>query len=407
MGLLNNMLSNNVLGSNLTNIKNETFSTQLSQPNIPLTSPDAFRYFGNRSQINDLTYGAITKIANTVALCKPILYKHGDIVNDNLYKNFINRINPYQNYYEFITQMIIYKIIEGNAIAVIFKSPTGDFESIVPIFNSNVELILDNNRELWYHLMNEDIMIHSKNIIHLKYMDPAYPLTIEGSSPLNYFNSLNILDISLIERTKVRVSDKIGKFKVSYDKTLKEEDKKTIIKGIINFSNSYTNSPIFEDGGLKIERNFDSFNLNDTTIVSNYIKSRLSHLLGIPLELMGNDSTESKLDDKYAYFVNTTIATALLDIETQVNDKVLSIYNSETEGYRFEFDPETIIKPDAATKAKILQDGMRGAALSADDYRAAYKLPRLGGELGKYYRAQDMIEVGSENGKLNTSVKDG
>ena len=102
MGLLNNMLNNNDTVSSVNDIKNETFSTQLSQPNIPLTSPDAFRYFGNRSHINDLTYGAITKIANTVALCKPILYKHGDIVNDSFYKSFINRINPYQNYYDFI-----------------------------------------------------------------------------------------------------------------------------------------------------------------------------------------------------------------------------------------------------------------------------------------------------------------
>lgn len=118
-------------------------------------------------------YHAVDLISQDYASLTTTVYENTDsgknIIRDhNVYRLLNLEPNSYQTPFEYFRKMAVFRLMYGNAYAIIVRTESGEISELIPVHPDNVQEIVEFEGELFYDIRYIKNAIPARDMIHVK-----------------------------------------------------------------------------------------------------------------------------------------------------------------------------------------------------------------------------------------------
>lgn len=367
--------------------------------------------------MSEITYNTCLRLLSESLAKLPLkMYKATDQglikVTDHPTYKMLRRPNPYTSPTSFWSTVEMNRNHYGNAFAYIQRNPNGSVKYLWPLPSKDVTVkysqrgVFGQPDAIWYFYKDSQTGIeykyHSDEILHFKTsvsFDGIMGLSMQdilktyldnGKKSSDYLN--NYYKTGMMGKTYLEYEEGMG---------LSGEDAQKFAQKMSSYAGGVTNStkiPVVPAGfGLK------TLNMSmvdsDYLQISKYSALQIASAFGIKPSMI-NDydkgnyaNVESQQRD---FYVNTLLA-ILKSYEDEISYKLL-LDREIDEGYKFEFNPNGILRADYEKQMTGLVQGVSAGIFSRDEARDQLGFPSKGGNA-------DELFVNSANVKVDDIVK--
>ncbi len=350
--------------------KNESGGTQLPE--------DATRINRVRADVSmtgsEAIYAAVSRISNTVASIPLHLYKGRELQRDDPREQMVAFApGPGSTPFSFLQTMEAFRNIEGRAYALLVPRESG--LGIVRLDVLDPTRVTPKRdpitREMWYFLQGDKgplPPLHGSRVIAIKHMSANGEL---GIRPLDVLRDTLDYDKQIKECSLRQLEGINSGVVLNVPNTgLGEKQKQTLIK---QFYDAYR-----ESGGriVVIEGGMTATTLTQSAVdaklldVERVTRNRVATVYNIPPHLLGDysDTSFSTAEQQMQEFLQLTILPILTQWEQELNCKMLTP-KEYSQGYRFRFDLNALIRADIKTMAEKNQMAIRGGWNTVNEVR--------------------------------------
>lgn len=336
---------------------------------------------------SELLFSAVSRIANSLSAMPIQLYKGTTPVMNWL--NDLVGFAPNSN----MTSCNFFKTLEacrdtaGNCYALKVFNVKGTLDRLDVLDPNRVTPIMDKDKgELWYRITppeGPEFYVHNYYVVHIPFISTN---GYRGVSPvsvlfdaLHYSESIQEFSVSQLEKgLNVAVV-------LEAPANLGETQRRSMIQ---SFVETYK-----ETGGniLLLESGVTARSLNLSPVdsklfeVEKITRSKVAMVYNIPPHLLGDysDTSFSSQEQQMLEFLMLTMLPIVTAYEQELNRKLLT-QGLRSEGYRFRFDMNAVLRADAATQAEVDYKAVRSAWKTPDEIRGYQNMPPLPDGIGSH-----------------------
>ena len=382
-----------------------------SQRNLPLKSQTADF---DTTMTQSVAWAGFRLLAEAVAAMPIIPYKT-DLAKGTKVKDYSNELwklinykpNRYQTKTEFIEQIMINLAPRGNAYVAIERTASGRIVSLMPYPTSQIETVLLKDGEIIHNYTdaNGNVKVFtSKSMWHIKLFGNG----IVGLSVLDYMSGATLLSKSLSDRQN-KLAANGGKTNgiLTIDHALTKEQKAQVRESFAGLENGNDAELFVLEAGFNYQQ--ASLSPTDMQLLESrkYSAEDLARFIGVPSVLI-NDQTASTwgsgIEQINMGFYKLNLKPYLERIEKSW--KIWLMPQSDWETTDLEFDFDSLLRADAATRAETNSKKINSGQITPNEARASEGLPaEEGGD--KIYLNGSLVPAGTEskNGMVNINAQ--
>lgn len=378
--------------------KQQTVSTTLTT-SFDLHDANAVNRWNRTSvEINDLLFGAISKLVNTCSLAELELFKGKSKVNNDL-TNFLEfDINEMQTWFDFITLMETQRNVKGNAYALILKSDgnlsslSNDIKAIIPLNPDSVTPMSGLMNEQEFYEIAGIGKVPTYNVFHVKHMAlSGISMNSAGANPIDISKPTTTLDANLNKHSVSVLSQALYSFIINTgDITISDDEYNALVGAITGFNNG--NSTVLNDLEIPIEATKNSFNLQELDSTESKIQKRLGSIYGVPMQLIGASYDYNGIMESLRYLISSIIPPILKKYASELNKKVLTPKQRE-EGYRFRFNTFPLYESDLKLMMEFFHTSLRDGYITRSEVRGKLGFDPIGGNADILMISSDMVPL--------------
>lgn len=285
--------------------------------------------------------------------------------------------NRYQTRTEFFEQIMLNLVTRGNSYVAIEKTSRGRIFSLTPLPSAQVEPILMDDGSIIYQqsTANGNVKVFSEDSIwHIKLFGNG----IVGLSPLEYAGNALGQAKDLNERASVLAANG-GKTNgiLTVDQALKPEQKEAVRKSFKGLQEGNADELFVLEAGF----NYQQASLSPTDM--QLLESRkfsiedIARFMGVPSVLINDTSASttwgSGIEQINQGFYKLNLKPYLERIESSMKRWLMA--QSDWENTDIEFNFDSLLRADKATRADAQSKSVNAGILSPNEARASEGLP--------------------------------
>ena len=338
---------------------------------------------------------AVTRLANTLACMPCHLYKDYCVQENHPLEKLIafspnSNQTPHGWKYSFMACLGIY----GRAYGLVVPDGRGGVQSIDILDPLRVQPLRNlETKEVWYGITLDDgetVYVHTSAMIALRWGSTD---GISWVSPLEVLGATLKYDRAIKEISLRQLQGVNGAVLLTYPTGLGEERKTEIEKRFIDAYKRSTGQVIVLDGGVTADRIAGSVVDPQVLASDNITKSKIASVYNMPLRMVGANvnSDYSTSEQVVREFLTLTMLPWVTALEEELDRKVL-MWHGYSQGYRFHFSMEAMLRGDMATMSERHSKGIRSGKMTPNEARAEdYMPPRDYGD--ELMSARDLIPL--------------
>lgn len=352
---------------------------------------------------------AVTRLANTLACMPCHLYKDYRVQDGDELERLVSFApNANQTPHGWKYAMMACLGIYGCAYSLIVPDGIGGIKALDVLDPTRVQVYKNSETgEIWYGVTldnGEMVYVHTSGMIVVNWgstdgRSHVSPLEVLGAT-LKYDRAIK--EISLRQLQGVN-----GAVVLTYPTAMNEERKVELENRFINAYSKSVGQVIVLEGGVTADRISGSVVDPQVLNSDNITKSKIASVYNMPLRMVGANANSdySTSEQVIKEFLTLTMQPWITAFEEQLNRKVLMWYRY-SEGYRFRFSMDAMLRGDIATMAEKHSKAIRSGKMTPNEARAEDYMPPMpyGDAL---MSARDLIplRVAVENPELLLSGK--
>lgn len=336
---------------------------------------------------SELLFSAVSRISNSLSAMPVQLYKGTTPVSNWLNDMVSSTPNSNMTSCNFFKTLEACRCTAGNCYALKVFNAKGLLDRIDVLDPNRVTPIMDRDRgELWYRILppeGAEFYVHNYYMIHVPFISTngyrgVNPVSVLFNT-LEYSQSIQEFSVSQLEKglnaaVVLEAPANLG------------ETQKT--KMISSFVKTYK-----ETGGniLLLESGVTARSLNLSPVdsklfeVEKITRSKVAMVYNIPPHMLGDysDTSFASQEQQMLEFLMLTMLPIVTAYEQELNRKLLT-KALRSEGYKFRFDMNAVLRADAATQAEVDYKAVRSAWKTPDEIRGYQNMPPLPDGIGAH-----------------------
>lgn len=349
-----------------------------------VTLEEAFGETGLFTQnFNEVVLGIMGKVIPAVQKADINLIKDGEIVVDHPFAYKLKYKTARGNTFNNLIKEVLTGYYQNNEAFVYIKSKglgMDNFEELVPLskFKDGVEVVTDQDEPV-YTVDGMSGVINNHKMMHFM------ANTLDGFNPVdlvhNSYKTLTLTADNLdMFRTKMNprhnyIIKSKGFGKIDPNDPSEQSKIRSFLNGL---KRAYTGeTPLMLDEGRNDAVAFNNDpHYYDVEKIENITTARLANIHNIPLAMLDTRTGTTGQRDLYDMFIKQTVEPLLKMIEDEFTRKLLTP-NEFREGYRIQFNRNSLSTTDIKTTAEALQLLHRNGVLTHNELRNRLGLPPI------------------------------
>ena len=351
------------------------------------------------------------RLLSEAVAAMPIIPYKTDLVNGTKEADYSNELwklinykpNRYQTKTEFIEQIMLNLSAWGNAYVAIQKTSSGRIVDLMPYPSSQIKTVLLKDGTITHEYTDENSNVKvfsSETMWHIKLFGNG----IVGLSTLQYMSGATTLSKDLSDRQN-HLAANGGKTNgiLTVDSAMTPEQKKQVKASFKGLEDGNSSELFVLEAGF----NYQQASLSPTDM--QLLESRrfsiedIARFIGVPSVLI-NDQTASTwgsgIEQINMGFYKLNLKPYLERIEKSW--KVWLMPREDWENVDIEFDFDSLLRADAATRAETNSKKINSGQTSPNEARASEGLPPLGGG-DKLYLNASLVPAGTQQAGMNNN----
>ncbi|KON71242.1 hypothetical protein AKG34_13395 [Peribacillus butanolivorans] len=393
-----------------------------SQTNLSLDSPDFINFLlegrsASGDSMSEITYyNCLRILSETLAKLPLKMYQNTDSglmkVTEHAAIKVLRKPNPYTSSSTFWAAIEMNRNHYGNAYARIQRNPNGSLKHLWVLPSSDVEMkinqsgIFEQSNAIWYHYQDKQTgnlyKFHSDEVLHFKTsvsFDGFSGLSMQqilstyvdnGNRSIDYLN--NYYKTGLLGKAYLAYSDSMQ---------ISEEDAQGFAQDMEKYAGGVSNAgkiPVVPPG-------FDLKTMNMTMVdaqflqISKYTALQIASAFGIKPSFINDydKGNYANVETQQLDFYVNTLLPILKAYEEEISYKLL-LEREVDAGYKFEFNPNVILRADYEKQVNGLVKLTGSGILAPDESRDALGYASRGGNA-------DELLTNSANVRVNDIEK--
>ena len=328
---------------------------------------------------NEAIYAAVSRISNTMASMPLHLYKGYERQDAHPLERLV-AFEPNVNFtpFSFIRTMEVLRNTEGNCYALIVPDKLGQpmrLDILNPCFVKPYKHT--ETKEIWYSITLDDgksYQVPGCTLIALQHMsangvDGIRPLDVLCGS-LDYDRTVKELALNQLDGVNHGIMLTVP------NSALGEEERAQLIDDLISNYEKSNQKIVVLEGGLSATTFSQSPVDSQLLDVERITRNRVATVYNLPPHMLGDytDTSFSTNEQQMEEFLQLTIIPIVVQWEQELNRKLLTPQDY-TDGYRFRFDTEELVRADIQATANKHQMAIRGGWMRPNEVRERDHLP--------------------------------
>lgn len=285
----------------------------------------------------------------------------------------IDEPNPFMTGVSFRKYMTSVAVLKGNSFAYIFRDGAGNPVNLLPLQNCSVVVKIGNG-QVFYEISTTDKiyegipkLVPATEILHFKGLNVADMFM--GINPIQYH--AQTFGIDLAAMTAIGNTFKTGtkKYMLTADKPWNTEQQK--------FTRDSMESVLSNDRLVfTVPTGVAAETISMTPAEAGYLEAigatakDIARIFGVPASIIGADdgAIKSTVEQDALNFLNQTLNPWAVNIEAELNRKLLAERDKGTKKHKFNFN--SLLRADAATRAQFYSTMLNIGAMNANEIRS-------------------------------------
>ena len=313
--------------------------------------------------------------------------------------------NRYQTKVEFFESIMMNLVTDGNAYVELMRTPRG-ISSFLPLMSSQMRVKLLPNGEISYEYTDfnsEKRIIPASNIWHIR----LFGNSIVGMSPLGY--ARQSLGISIASDNRVgKLAKNGGKPSgiLSIDRILKGDQRDAIRKNMEDIATGNSDNLKILEADMKYQQ--IGLSPQDLQLLESrrFSVEDIARFMMVPSVLINDTDSSttwgSGIEQIIKGFEKLNLNPYATRIECSLKRNVMPM--GDWDSYDFEFDFDSLLRPDRETRIKTNATAINSAQMTPNEARNAEGLPdQEGGD--KLYINGSLYSLGEDPGELTSDQR--
>ena len=325
---------------------------------------------------SNATYrSAVDAIARNAAKLKGVHSVRGALnVNERLTRLLQVRPNKYMSAYDMLYKLATHLWVNGNAWGLIDFAENGDVRAIYPITAMSVQMMADDNGELYAEFAfrnGHKAVFRYSELIHLRRFFNSNELLGEGSGALD-----SILELAETENATITSGIKSGaniRGLLKYTGMLQDEDLREIKNRFVEDYLSMNNA----GGVAAIDSKTDYVPINNTPVIldaeqSRAIREKIYNFVGVSEKIVNSSYSE----DEFSSFYESTIEPFAVALSLECTAKIFT-EREISFGHEIIFESGRLQFVSNATKVNLIKELMPFGILTVNQALEILNLPKV------------------------------